>query len=104
MAEQEVIHSVDLSLKREADTSSQDTRFANERRIFWAMHAQLLKAYEGKYVAILNGQVVDCDEDKHALAKRLYRQFGYQPIYVQLVTTASLPIYRLSSPRRTLRS
>jgi hypothetical protein len=104
MAQPEVIYSVDLRLEQEADTSVQDTRFAAERRAFWAMHPQLLKAYEGKYVAILNGKVVDCDEDKHALAKRLYRRFGYQPIYVQLVTTASWPVYRLSSPRRTLRS
>jgi Family of unknown function (DUF5678) len=104
MAEREVIHNVDLDLKQESSTSEQDTRFAAERQAFWAMHAQLLKAYEGKYVAILNGKVVDCDDDKHALAKRLYRKFGYQPIYVQLVTTASLPIYHLSSPRRTIRS
>ena len=104
MAEQEVVHSVDLRLKQDANTSEQDARFAAERRAFWAMRAQLLKAYEGKYVAVLNGEVVDCDEDKQVLAKRLYRQFGYQPIYVQLVTTTSLPVYRLSSPRRTLRS
>jgi hypothetical protein len=104
MAEQEVIHSVDLRLKQEADTSAQEARFDAERRAFWAMHAQLLKGYEGKYVAILNGKIVDCDEDKHALATRLYDKFGYQPIYVQLVTTASPPIYRLSSPRRTVPS
>jgi len=62
-----------------------------------------LEKYEGKYVAILNGKVVGSDADKRALAQRLYREVGYQPIYVQLVTAASLPIYRMSSPRRIVR-
>ena len=102
MAEQEVIHNVDLHLEQETDTSPQHSRFAAERRAFWAMHAQLLKAYEGKYVAILNAKVVDSDEEKSALAQHLYRRFGYQPIYVQLVTAAPLPRFRMRSPRRTL--
>jgi Family of unknown function (DUF5678) len=104
MAEQEVIHSVDICLQRPAHSRAEDSRFAGERRAFWAIHAELLRAYEGKYVAILNGKVVDCDEDKRALAKRLYRQYGYQPMYVQFVTAASLPIYHLSSPRPTIHS
>ena len=104
MAEPEVIHNVDLHPEQEADTSTPHSRFAAERRAFGAVHEQLLNAYEGKYVAMLNATVVDSDEDKSALAQRVYRRFGYQPIYVQLVTAASLPIYRMSSPRLTLRS
>jgi hypothetical protein len=87
---------------RDDPLGQQNIRFAAERRAFWAMHAELLKAYEGKYGAILDGKVVDYDENKCALAKRLYGRFGYQSVYVQLVRTASLPVYRLSSPRRTL--
>jgi hypothetical protein len=103
MAEREPIYSVDLHLNHEVDKSVQDARFAAERQAFWSMHSQLLERYEGKYVAILNGKVVDSDADKRALAQRLYRQLGYQPIYVQLVTAISLPIYRMSSPRRIAR-
>jgi hypothetical protein len=102
MAEQEVVHNVDLHPEQEADTSTQHSRFAAERQAFWAMHAQLLKAYEGKYVTILNAKVRDSDEDKSALAQRLYHRFGYQPIYVQFVTAASLPRFCMRSPRRTL--
>jgi hypothetical protein len=97
MAEPEVLHSVDLHPEHEADTSTPHSRFAAERRAFWAMHEQLLKAYAGKYVAMLNAPVVDSDKDKSALAQRVYRRFRYQPIYVQLVIAASLPIYRMSS-------
>jgi hypothetical protein len=42
MAEAEVIHSVDLRLKQDADASEQDTPFAAERLAVWAMHAQPL--------------------------------------------------------------
>jgi uncharacterized protein DUF5678 len=100
MAEQEPIYSADLHLNHEVDKGAQDDRFAAERQAFWSLHSQLLEKYEGKYVAILNGKVVDSDADKRALAQRLYREFGYQPVYVQLVMAASLPIYRMSSSRR----
>jgi len=63
------------------------------------MHSQLLPRYEGKYVAVLNGQVVDSDTDERALVQRVYQKFGYQPLYVQLVTLGSLPVYRLMSPQ-----
>ncbi len=62
------------------------------------------KTPAGYAVTALNGKVEDCEGDNHALAKHLYGKFGYQPIYVQLVTTASPPIYHLSSPRRTVPS
>jgi|SRR5262249_49842986 len=100
MADQETSYTVDLHLSHEADKSAQDDRFAAESQAFWSMHSQLLERYQGKYVAILNGKVVDSDADKRTLAQRLYRQFGYQPIYVQLVTAISLLIYRMGSPRR----
>ena len=63
------------------------------------MHVQLVSMYAGKYVAVLNGQVVDNDIDERALVQRVYQKFGYQPIYVQLVTSGSLPVYRLVSPQ-----
>jgi len=63
------------------------------------MHAQLLSIYEGKYVAVLNGQVVDNDVDEGALMQRVYQTFGYQPVYVQWVISGSLPVYYLMSPQ-----
>ena len=60
--------------------------------------------YEGKYVAVLNGQVVDSDGDERALVQRVYQKFGYQPMYVQLVTLGSLPVHRLVSPQVVMSS
>jgi hypothetical protein len=62
------------------------------------MHVQLLRAYVGKYVPILKSQMVDCDEDKCALAKRLYGRIGYQPIYVQLATAGPSLVCQISPP------
>jgi len=41
--------------------------------------------YNGKYVAVLQGAVVDCDEDKRRLARRVYERHGYIPIYIDMV-------------------
>ena len=99
MAEQGEIHTVVLEPKSGGAQGDADAKFACERQAFWAMHAQLLSIYEGKYVAVLNGQVVDSDVDERALVQRVYQKFGCQPMYVQLVTLGSLPVYRLMSPQ-----
>ena len=36
--------------------------------------------YNGNYVAIVNGKLVDSDPDKTILVKRAYEKFGYRPI------------------------
>lgn len=99
MPEHEEIHTVVLEQQSHGAPSEAEAKFAYERQAFWAMHAQLVPMYEGKYVAVLNGQVVDSDIDERALMQRVYQKFGYQPMYVQLVTLGSLPIYRLVSPQ-----
>jgi hypothetical protein len=99
MTEQGEIHTVVLEQKSRGTHNDAEAQFACERQTFWAMYAQLLSMYEGKYVAVLNGQVVDSDVDERALVQRVYQKFGYQPMYVQLVTSGALPVYRLMSPQ-----
>ena len=38
--------------------------------------------YKGRFVAILKGSLVDSDEDKIELIKRIYRKHGYVPVYI----------------------
>ena len=38
--------------------------------------------YRGKFVAVLNGSVVDYDDNKVELAKKVYNKHGYVPIYI----------------------
>lgn len=96
MMPQETLFEVELSLN---DGSESCDMFEVEKRAFEAMREQLLSKYEGQYVAIYKGQFVDHDADKLRLGLRVYRQFGYRPIYVQLVTREELPTKRIASPK-----
>jgi|SRR5215813_2015788 len=96
MTPQETIFEVELHLNH---ASESDDLFEAEKSAFEAMREKLLVQYEGQYVAIYKGQVVDHDSDKLRLGLRVYSQFGYQPIYVQLVTSEGLPVKRIVSPQ-----
>ncbi|MGC8850508.1 MAG: hypothetical protein ACP5QI_08565, partial [Candidatus Bathyarchaeia archaeon] len=41
--------------------------------------------YAGRYVAIFQGAIVGCGEDKGKLAEEVYRKYGYVPIYIERV-------------------
>jgi hypothetical protein len=95
MAQQETLLAVEL----ERDELSENAAlFEAEKKTFWAMRERLLDEYEGEYVAIHQGSVVDHDTDKLKLGLRVYQRFGYRPIYVQLVSCQGLPVKWLASP------
>jgi hypothetical protein len=74
-------------------------KWRSEQLAFRRMLPDLLKNHLNHFVAIHEGRVVEFGLDKLAVAQLAYARFGYQPIYVSLVTEASpLPI-RLPSPR-----
>jgi cell division protein FtsZ len=52
---------------------------------FKANQQKLLSKYEGKYIAILNGEVVDADSEFSILAERVYSRYGYADIYMPKV-------------------
>ena len=62
-----------------------DETFERERAAFERLKPELLKTHRGKFVAVVNEQVVDVDSDRVKLVLRVYDRFGYRPIYVQLV-------------------
>ncbi|MGQ9469741.1 MAG: hypothetical protein ACUVTD_08000 [Nitrososphaerales archaeon] len=41
--------------------------------------------FNGKYVAVFQGIVVGCDEEKARLARSIYEKYGYVPIYIDKV-------------------
>lgn len=65
-----------------------------ETGAFWNMHDELVRKYEGKHVAVYQGEVVDSDQDASRLGKRVREQFGARPVLVA-------PVAR--RPRRDLR-
>jgi hypothetical protein len=74
------------------------TKGEREYQTFLRLLPELLKTYAGKYVAIHDGQVVDCDTDDIALVLRVRARVGYVPIHVGLVAEPQ-PIFRISSYR-----
>lgn len=53
---------------------------------FRQQHLQLLDQYRGRYIGMLDGQVMDSDVDGGALHTRLTRQYGDLPILIVKVT------------------
>jgi len=84
--------------KRQATSrlAEPDDAFERERAAFERLKPQLLKTHRGKFVAVVDEQVVDLDTDRVRLALRVYDRFGYRPIYVQMIEE-HLPRVRLPS-------
>jgi hypothetical protein len=57
-----------------------------EMERFRQQHAQLVDQYRGKYIGMLDGQVLDSDVDGGALHARLSRQYRESPVLVVEVT------------------
>ena len=57
-----------------------------EMERFRQQHFQLLPQFRGKYIGMLDGQVLDSDADGGALYTRLTRQHGELPILIVEVT------------------
>ena len=81
------------------DSSSADQIYQREKRAFEKLRPELLKDpnYKQKYVAIINGKVVDSDFDETALAIRVYQTHGYISLYAGKVTEEK-EYLKLSSP------
>ena len=62
-------------------------RIEDEREAFLKIRDKLLRdpLYTGKYVAVFQGAVVGCDEEKERLAEAVYEKYGYVPIYIDKV-------------------
>ncbi len=62
-------------------------RVEEERDAFCKVKDKLTQEpnYNGKYVAVFQGAIVGCDEDKGRLAKSVYERYGYVPIYIDKV-------------------
>jgi hypothetical protein len=73
--------------------------FENDRQTFLTMKGSLLQnaIYREKFVAILDGKIVDHGEDIGQVAKRVYKRFGYKPVYIDKVT-AETETFENSSP------
>jgi len=72
--------------------------FEEDAAYYEANRKPFLSEYEGKYIAIINRQVVDSDREFSQLAKRVYEKYGYRDILMTRVD-AELKVVRIPSPR-----
>jgi len=60
-------------------------KLEHEIQAFREMHSQLRNRYQGQFVAISDGRVVDADVDFEALHRRVRAQFGAEPVLIRRV-------------------
>ena len=84
-------------------TGPQLTKWEREYRAFEHMLPKLLTTHHGKFVAVHDGQVVDCGDDRLALALRVLTKVGNLAIHVGFVSDDAQPISR-SGVRQTPQS
>lgn len=65
---------------------------------FEQLEPSLLATYQGKYVAIRNGKMIDSDENKMTLIRRVYEESGYGPVYIHKVGEPPR-VAKIASPR-----
>lgn len=79
--------------------NNEDDAMEREMRAFIQMHPVLKKKYLGQHVAILNGQLIDVDEDYGALYERIDAQYPDQFVWMAKVEDEPMPTLVFRSPR-----
>lgn len=88
----------DEEIEHSAEQLIELVAFREAQAFFEAHRQDLLTEYESKYVAILDGQVVDSDDDFAPLAERVYRRVGYRDVFMPRVERQP-SVMRIPSPR-----
>jgi hypothetical protein len=70
-----------------------------EEEAYHRLLPSLLRDFEGKYVAIHAGEVVDWDADEWALATRVVKRYRERVVHLRQVTAQPEPELRIYSPR-----
>jgi hypothetical protein len=71
--------------KRRQSLRSEEARIELEHKAFLQMLPELLKQYQGRVVAIHQGQVVAVGDNRMEVWQRARRQLSGAPVYVQAV-------------------
>jgi hypothetical protein len=52
----------------------------HQQQLYQAAKPELLKQYQGQYIAFENGVILDSDRDDRQLMPRLYAKYGHRDI------------------------
>jgi len=87
-------------LRRAASEQPREAPAPLERDMAWyeAHKSELLRRYRGEHLAILEGRVLDHDQDFSALAGRVFAKVGVRSIFMPWCIEGE-PIVHIHSPR-----
>jgi hypothetical protein len=88
-----------IPTEKPAPVNQEDDPMEREMRAFIQMHPMLKKKYFGQHVAILNGQLIDVDQDYGALYERIDAQYPDQFVWMATVEDEPMPTLVFRSPR-----
>ena len=80
--------------------SYRQKRIVAETEAWYGLPLEERKRYEGVFVAVYNGQVVDSDPNRLTLYHRVRQRFGRQTILITEGGDYPIPVYQVRSPRR----
>ncbi len=75
-------------------------RIIAETEAWYRLSSEERKRYEGKFVAVYGGQVVDSGMDRLELYLQVRERYGRRPILITKGGDHPIPIYNVRSPRR----
>ena len=70
-----------------------------EQKAFEAIHVDLLANYLGQYVAMMDGKVIDHDQNQYELWLRIDKSFRDMPVLIKPVLSDPVERYMRRSPR-----
>lgn len=85
------------TLKTAKMLQSPEEVLAVEEQAFRRKRSQLLRLYEGQFVALYQGRVVGHGADDEELALRMFEKLGDVPFYIAKVSKKPT-VYELPSP------
>lgn len=85
-----------LRARGNAHQLPEDT-LAAEEQVFCKKRGQLLRRYEGQFVALYQGRVVGHGADDEELALRMFEKLGDAPFYIAKVSKEPT-VYEFPSP------
>jgi hypothetical protein len=92
-----IVHSE--SLQAEEQNGTPDQAVAREKSAFFALHRMLRQQYDGEYVAVYQGKVIDHDPSFAALYKRVDAQYPDDFVLIRRVEAEPERVYHFRSPR-----
>lgn len=70
---------------RETILTPQELAFQEQKAAFLTIRPLFLSQYGEKYVASMNGEIIDSDDDLAMLLPRFFQQHGDVPVYIAKV-------------------